>query len=157
MLPKMAKLNQQMQKIADSSDSSGSSEGASPTPLPPPLESCVGLLETGEATIYDSRLLHCGGANRSHERTTRGRSGGSDDDQDNKGEARVLFYITFRCATANAATSEKKSDDGNTATSAALAEDDPLYDPSRSILPCDAGKFHLRELRETRHPELNKI
>jgi len=44
---------------------------------PPP--SCVGLLRAGEAALYDGRLLHCGGANRSD-------------------QLRVLFYVTFRAA-----------------------------------------------------------
>ena len=45
---------------------------------PPP--SCVALLKAGEAALYDGRLLHCGGANRSD-------------------ELRILFYLTFRAAT----------------------------------------------------------
>ena len=44
--------------------------------------SSVALLETGDAALYDGRLLHCGGANRSD-------------------ELRVLFYLTFRAATAD--------------------------------------------------------
>ena len=39
--------------------------------------SWVGLLNKGDCTLYDGRLLHCGGANRSD-------------------KARVLFYVTFR-------------------------------------------------------------
>lgn len=46
----------------------------------PPL-SWVGLLGTGDAALYDGRLLHCGGANRS-------------------GKHRVLLYVTFRAADA---------------------------------------------------------
>jgi hypothetical protein len=38
-------------------------------------------LNAGDAAIYDSRILHCGGANRSHEKP-----------------ARVLFYFTIRCS-----------------------------------------------------------
>lgn len=40
-------------------------------------DSSVAVLRTGEAALYDSRLIHCGGANRSSER-------------------RVLLTITFR-------------------------------------------------------------
>ena len=36
--------------------------------------------KAGEAALYDGRLLHCGGANRSD-------------------ELRILFYLTFRAAT----------------------------------------------------------
>ena len=43
----------------------------------PPL-SRVGCLETGAAALYDGRLLHCGGANRSN-------------------KLRMLFYLTLRC------------------------------------------------------------
>ena len=71
-----------------------------------PLDSHVGLLDTGEVALYDSRLLHCGGANRSE-------------------KERVLFYVTFR------------AEDGSS----------PLYDPSRSILPCDATRFRLSDFR----------
>ena len=42
-----------------------------------PWPSVVALLNTGDVALYDGRLLHCGGANRSTER-------------------RVLFYITLR-------------------------------------------------------------
>ena len=42
-----------------------------------PPSSCVGLLQAGDATLYDGRLLHCGGANRSDKR-------------------RILMYVTFR-------------------------------------------------------------
>jgi hypothetical protein len=42
-----------------------------------PPHSCVGLLDTGDAALYDGRMLHCGGANRSDKR-------------------RILFYLTFR-------------------------------------------------------------
>lgn len=45
---------------------------------PPP--SCVALLQTGDAALYDGRLLHCGGANRSD-------------------ALRILFYLTLRAAT----------------------------------------------------------
>lgn len=42
-----------------------------------------GVLDTGEATLFDSRLIHCGGANESPRR-------------------RVLFYISFRAKEASA-------------------------------------------------------
>jgi len=43
--------------------------GAAAAPAP----SRVGLLDTGDATLYDGRLLHCGGANRSERRCVRSR------------------------------------------------------------------------------------
>jgi len=52
----------------------------------PPL-SRVGLLSTGDASLYDGRILHCGGTN----------SAGGPDDGDG---LRVLFYLTFRHADA---------------------------------------------------------
>ena len=42
-----------------------------------PPASCVALLDTGDAALYDGRTLHCGGANRSDRR-------------------RLLLYLTFR-------------------------------------------------------------
>ena len=54
----------------------------SDVPLPPGARappSRVALLDAGDAALYDGRLLHCGGANRSD-------------------ELRVLFYLTFRAA-----------------------------------------------------------
>ncbi|KAJ1639288.1 hypothetical protein T492DRAFT_938529 [Pavlovales sp. CCMP2436] len=53
-----------------------------------PLEGAaaeLGIMEAGDATLYDSRVLHAGGANRS-------------------GETRVLAYLTFRGVGASAAT-----------------------------------------------------
>ena len=47
---------------------------------PPP--SWLGLLETGDAAIYDGRLLHCGGANRAD-------------------GPRVLLYVTFQSEAAD--------------------------------------------------------
>jgi hypothetical protein len=41
----------------------------------------VGCLSKGDAALYDGRLLHCGGANRSD-------------------KLRILFYVTFRHAKA---------------------------------------------------------
>ena len=54
----------------------------SDVPLPPGARappSRVALLHAGDAALYDGRLLHCGGANRSD-------------------ELRVLLYLTFRAA-----------------------------------------------------------
>ena len=48
----------------------------------PPL-SYVGLLDTGDASLYDGRILHCGGTN-------------SADGPDDGDGLRVLFYMTFR-------------------------------------------------------------
>ena len=50
--------------------------------------SYVGLLQTGEASLYDGRILHCGGANNAT-------PGGEEGDG-----MRVLFYMTFRHADA---------------------------------------------------------
>ena len=47
----------------------------------PPL-SYIGLLDTGDASLYDGRILHCGGTNEA----------GSTDDGDG---LRVLFHTTF--------------------------------------------------------------
>ena len=47
-----------------------------------PPASCVALLDTGDAALYDGRTLHCGGANRSDRR-------------------RLLLYLTFRRAGAD--------------------------------------------------------
>ena len=46
-------------------------------------EAALGCLDTGDATLYDSRLLHAGGANRSP-------------------LPRLLFYLTFRHVSADA-------------------------------------------------------
>tara|TARA_B110001452_G_scaffold211059_1_gene181523 strand:- start:453 stop:1595 length:1143 start_codon:yes stop_codon:yes gene_type:complete len=53
----------------------------------PPLSN-VGLLDTGDASLYDGRILHCGGANDAPQE-----EGGGDG-------LRVLFYMTFRHADA---------------------------------------------------------
>ena len=58
----------------------GNPIGGADAPRKPPL-SWVGLLGTGDAALYDGRLLHCGGANRA-------------------GRPRILFYVTFRAADA---------------------------------------------------------
>ena len=42
-----------------------SCESGSIGEVEPPWPSMLGLLETGECSLYDGRLLHCGGANRS--------------------------------------------------------------------------------------------
>uniref|UniRef100_A0A7S3B7L4 Uncharacterized protein n=1 Tax=Haptolina ericina TaxID=156174 RepID=A0A7S3B7L4_9EUKA len=64
--------------------------------LPPPTArappSCVALLQPGEAALYDGRLLHCGGANRSD-------------------ELRVLFYLTFR-STSSGVGDDELGDEG---------------------------------------------
>ena len=56
-------------------DGGGDGDGA--RRIPPP--SRVGCVDAGGATLYDGRLLHCGGANKSD-------------------KLRVLFYVTWRCA-----------------------------------------------------------
>ena len=48
----------------------------------------LGLLPKGSCGIFDSRLLHCGGANVSH------LTGGGDDN--NRGTQRAVFYFSFR-------------------------------------------------------------
>ena len=53
----------------------------------------VALLDCGDAALYDGRLLHCGGANRSDRR-------------------RLLFYLTFRSA--DAGSDEPQVDDART-------------------------------------------
>ena len=52
-----------------------------------------GLLETGDATLYDGRLLHGGSANTCD----------ADDGAPAAAEVRVLFYATFKRAAADAA------------------------------------------------------
>ena len=60
--------------------------------ISPPV-SVVGLLDTGDASLYDGRILHCGGANTAQAAAEEH----ADDDDD---ALRVLFYVTFRHARA---------------------------------------------------------
>ena len=59
----------------------GDATGLAASPGAPPPPSRVGTLTAGEAAVYDGRLLHCGGANRSD-------------------RLRMLFYVTVRAASA---------------------------------------------------------
>eukprot|EP00967_Tisochrysis_lutea_P089089 scaffold126678_cov31-Tisochrysis_lutea.AAC.4 len=76
----------------------------------------LGLLQTGEATLYDGRILHCGGPNSSQ-------------------EMRVMFYLTFRCATA----------DG----------DELANEEAHSILSRYRGRFLLRDLVQQRPKDVS--
>ena len=82
-----------------------------------------GLLDIGEATLYDGRLLHGGSANVCPSVADDGTRG--DDDDDNA--VRVLFYVTFRRAASDA--------------------DELANDEAHSILERYRGRFALGELR----------
>ena len=87
------------------------------------IRGACGLVETGEATLYDGRLLHGGGAN---EEGLPGflRAKGLE------GTTRVLFYVTF-------------------ARADAVAELDELSNyRAYSLLEGYRGKFTLGQLRE---------
>ena len=61
----------------------------------------VALLNAGDCAVFDSRTLHCGGANRAAPRRAAGAAadGGGDDggdDDDDDPAARAIFYVTFR-------------------------------------------------------------
>ena len=58
---------------------------------PPP--SWVGLLDAGDAALYDGRLLHCGGANRAD-------------------RPRALLYVTFRAAAGGAGAARRRGGGG---------------------------------------------
>ena len=75
----------------------------SDVPLPPGARappSRVALLDAGDAALYDGRLLHCGGANRSD-------------------ELRVLFYLTFRAADGGQAMGQAGREEGGRRATAA--------------------------------------
>ena len=74
---------------AASADDHGDGDDEAATRTSPPL-SYVGLLDAGDASLYDGRILHCGGANT------------AEADEDGDG-LRVLFYTTFRHAGAGEA------------------------------------------------------
>jgi hypothetical protein len=66
------------------------------------------LLDTGDCSLYDGRLLHCGGPNL-HAPTQRGEARSNnverkvgDEEEDGHSNTRVLFYVTVRHRDANA-------------------------------------------------------
>ena len=63
-----------------------------------PPDSCVGLLDTGDATLYDGRILHCGGSNTSppSEYSSWLCGGLEERPLETIDGVRVLFYTTFR-------------------------------------------------------------
>lgn len=79
-----------------------------------------GCLDAGDASLYDSRIIHAGSANYCED-------GGNDVLADENEHIRVLFYLTFRRATADAAV---------------LANDE-----AHSILSKYRGRFTLAQLR----------
>ena len=84
-----------------------------------------GLLDAGEATLYDGRLLHGGSANVCRSTTGDAASGGSCGATNP--DVRVLFYVTFRRAGTDA--------------------DELANDEAHSILEEYRSRFRLGELR----------
>lgn len=60
--------------------------------------SYVGLLDTGDASLYDGRILHCGGANTVYTSANGVVDGAANADSADGDGVRILFYMTFRSA-----------------------------------------------------------